>query len=42
MKYSITSKSQLEGVSYICRSRATPAKTHLEGLSLDLRLNVQM
>ena len=27
---------------YICKSKATPAKTHLEGLSLDLKLKVQM
>ena len=27
---------------YICNSRDTPARTHLDGLSLVLRLNVQM
>ena len=28
--------------SYICRSRETPARTHLEGLALVLRLKVQI
>ncbi len=27
---------------YICRSKATPAKTHLAGRSFVFRLNVQM
>ena len=27
---------------YICRSRDTPARTHLEGLALVLRLKVQI